>query len=182
MRKLYWLILPLFFTVACADKRPADILPQEKMREVMWDLLKASEFVDGYVAIRDTAGNKTATAIALNNKIYELHKITKSQFDKSYRYYQDHPAQMKSILDSLGKRNEPKPVTANADSVAKAATDSIQERTNNASVVQKKDSVPAIAAPLTRENLPASVIKQRKLAIDSIKRFRSLRHDQRIEQ
>lgn len=168
MKKLYWLILYLVFIVACSEQKRADVLPQDKMREVMWDMIKAGEFLDGYVFGRDSIKNKAALAAAWNNKVYELHRITKDQFDKSYSYYKDHPALMKGILDSLGKRNAPVPVAA-ADSTIKPG-------------LPVKDSVPGITAPMLRENLPVNNIKSRRMAIDSVKRFRTLQRQQRLEQ
>jgi hypothetical protein len=185
MRKLHWLILYLVFIVACSEQRPADVLPEDKMREVMWDMIKAGEFLDGYVFGRDSIKNKAALATDWNNKVYELHRITKDQFDKSYTYYKGHPALMKGILDSLGKRNAPVPVTA-TDSTVKPVPpvkDSIRGKTNQSFILQKKDSVPAIIAPKLRENLPVNNFKQRKAAIvDSVKRFRMLQRQQRLEQ
>jgi hypothetical protein len=98
----------LLITIGCGQKRPADILPKQKMQEVIWDMLKTGEFLDGYVLNKDTAINKNATIEGWYDKIYQLHKITKAQFEKSYSYYQDHPAMMKEMLDTLSKRELPK--------------------------------------------------------------------------
>jgi hypothetical protein len=77
------------------------------MQDVMWDIVRAEEFLNGYVIYRDTSIDKIAEAKKWYDKIYQLHKITKKDFDKSYAYYNGHPDLMKQILDSLSKKTPP---------------------------------------------------------------------------
>ena len=91
----------------------------------MWDMIRAGEFLNGFVFYKDTTVDKVAESQKWYDKIYQLHKITKSGFDKSYTYYQAHPVLMKELLDSLSKKQVPvKPATQ--DSVA--IKDSIKKR------------------------------------------------------
>jgi len=110
MRKLFLILLISPFALACSDKSevPKGILSRQKMQEVMWDIIRAEEFLNGFVIYKDTAIDKIAESQKWYTKIYQLHKITKKDFDKSYSYYQDHPVLMKQILDSLSKK---KPAT-----------------------------------------------------------------------
>ena len=69
----------------------------------MWDMIRAGEFLNGFVVNRDSVSKKPEREKWFA-KIYQLHKINREVFDKSYAYYQAHPALMKNILDTLAKR------------------------------------------------------------------------------
>jgi len=98
------LLSVLVFSCTDNDKIPKDILPETQMRELMWDLIRTGEFLNGFVTNKDSSVSKKAEMEKWFGKIYQLHKINKEQFDKSFAYYQDHPALMKNILDTLAKR------------------------------------------------------------------------------
>ena len=102
----------IFFTLAlfaCSnkDKLPDGVLPKQKMQQILWDLIKAGEFLNGFVLYKDSAVNKIAESQKWYDKIYQVHKISKKDFDRSFAYYQDHPLLMKTILDSLSKKQVP---------------------------------------------------------------------------
>ncbi len=111
MRKLLLIFLISRFAFACSDKNelPKGILPRQKMQDVMWDIIRAEEFLNGFVIYKDTSIDKIAESKKWYDKIYQLHKITKKDFDKSYAYYKDHPVLMKQILDSLSKKTPVNP-------------------------------------------------------------------------
>jgi hypothetical protein len=100
----YCLFFILFLLLSCSnkDKIPKDILPAEKMQAVLWSMINAGEFLNGYV-LKDTS-NRTAESLKVYGEVLQLHRISKEQFDKSYSYYRQHPELMKVILDSLSKR------------------------------------------------------------------------------
>jgi hypothetical protein len=91
--------------MACSDKNklPKDVLPQPKMQAVMWDMIRAGDFLNNYVFYRDTSVDKIAETRKWNEKIFQIHKITRDQFDKSYAYYRQHPQLMKAVMDSISK-------------------------------------------------------------------------------
>jgi len=109
MKKLYLILLILLFVFACSNKNnlPEGILPRQRMQEVMWDMIRAGEFLNGFVFNRDSSIDKAAESQKWYNKIYLVHKISRTVFDRSYAYYQDHPLLMKSLLDSLSKKHVP---------------------------------------------------------------------------
>lgn len=106
MKKLsFALLLLLAGITACSDKNklPKDVLPQPKMKAVMWDMIRAGDFLNNYVFYRDTAVDKIAESRKWNEKIFQIHHITREQFNKSYDYYQRHPQLMKTVMDSISK-------------------------------------------------------------------------------
>jgi hypothetical protein len=87
---------------ACKNKSkpPVDILPQEKMQQMMWDMIRADEFAKGF-AIKDTTKTLKEHSIILYEKVFALHKVSKEIFAKSLKYYQQDPLRNKRLFDSL---------------------------------------------------------------------------------
>jgi len=109
MYRLILLFFVLIFSIACSNenKIPKDVLPPSKMQNVMWDMLRADEFVTAYVWNNDTSVNRLKESIHLYEQIFRIHNTTKDQFQKSLSFYQEHPALFESIVDSLNKKEHP---------------------------------------------------------------------------
>ncbi len=94
----------LFLIFSCSHKtREKSILSENKMKEVMWDMIRADQYVSGYL-VRDSTKSKKDESVKLYEEIFHIHGITKEQFKKSLDYYSAQPDRLKPILDSLGKR------------------------------------------------------------------------------
>ena len=105
MRTFVFVGLILFFIVSCTDKNkvPKGIIALPKMREVIWDMACASEFLNSYVLNKDSV-DKWAESSKMYGDVLEFHNINEQEFRKSYDYYREHTALMKIIIDSLTKR------------------------------------------------------------------------------
>ena len=102
-----FLIVTIFFLMqACSnkDRLPQGVLPKQRMREIMWDMIRAGEFLQSYVLSKDSTINKAAEHQKWYDKIYEIHKTSRAAFEKSYTYYKAHPMLMKEMLDTLARR------------------------------------------------------------------------------
>lgn len=95
----------LFFVIACKNKSaiPSNILSQKEMQAVLWDMMRADQFLNDYVFIRDTTANKVKESTLYYNQIFAIHKISADQFEKSFAFYKDHPILFRAIMDSMGK-------------------------------------------------------------------------------
>ena len=95
----------LISVVACSNKQdlPKDILPEAKMRTVMWDIMRADEWVT-YEQTQDTTVDRYKRSTELYQKVFQLNGITDSQFKKSFRYYQTRPHLLKPLFDSLQRK------------------------------------------------------------------------------
>jgi hypothetical protein len=114
-------ILFMLILFACSNKNklPKGILPQPQMQSIMWDMIVAGEFLNGYVFPRDSSVKPIAESQGWQKKILDLHKTTKEQFERSYAYYKKHPEVMKVLLDSLSKKqykaDTAKPIKADSN-------------------------------------------------------------------
>jgi hypothetical protein len=106
MRQLAIFLGFLLFIVACSSKNkvPKGILPKQQMEDVLWDVLRGGEFLEIYKLPKDTSLDKKAIAQGWYDEIFRLHKIDRTSFQKSYTWYQRHPAMMKELLDSISSK------------------------------------------------------------------------------
>ena len=101
--------LLLVTIIACNDNKtlPEDVLSKDKMRSVMWDMLRADEWVS-YEHTQDSATDRYKRSVELYQKVLQTNGVTASQFKKSFQYYQTRPALLKPLFDSL-QRTVPRP-------------------------------------------------------------------------
>ena len=98
-------IFCLIIVAACRnDNRiPSGILPQHKMEAVLYDIMKADQFLADFVIRGDSGLDKSTESLKLYEKVFALHHISKEEFIKSYSFYETHPALLKVIMDSISR-------------------------------------------------------------------------------
>ena len=104
MKLLPGILLLLISFFSCSKKeQKKDILPENQMREVMWDMMRADQYVSGFL-IKDSTHDKKNESIKLYEAIFHIHKITREEFKASFDYYSSRPDLFRPIFDSLTKR------------------------------------------------------------------------------
>ena len=100
--RFFLFISLIILTFGCIqDKKiPKDVLPQNEMRKIMWDMIRADAYVSAFIMKDSTRDQKTESAI-LYEKIFEIHSTTQETFKKSLAFYQNRPDLSKAISDSL---------------------------------------------------------------------------------
>lgn len=86
--------MSLFGCNRFADDKPTDLIPQDKMIEVLVEIHVADAVVE------QKFGPQTPNlpmTNALYNRIYQNYGITAAQYKLSYRYYEAHP----DIMDKM---------------------------------------------------------------------------------
>ena len=112
------ILIFVVFIFSCNSSVPKDILPPKKIQAVLWDVMQADEMAEYYSA-SDSGFKRLSKHVDYYQKIFAIHKINKEDFTRSLSYYENHPARLKPILDSLqsfGHRLE------RADSLKKSKT------------------------------------------------------------
>ena len=137
--------------VSCTDKDkvPKGVLGKEKMQKVLMDMMQAERFRDGFIT-PDSSKDLKAETFKLYAQVFELNKITKDEFIKSYKFYMSRPDIARGIFDSLSSQagklrenfNKPQPL----DTAAKAkhpGADSAKAKTADSAKVKPADTAKA---------------------------------------
>lgn len=99
-RFLYLIVLVSLISCSSRNKAPSSIIQPEQMKSVLWDVMRAQNLAIS-VSRSDTTTNTIAETKALTQKVFEIHKISAEDFNKSYNWYLRHPELMKVMFDSL---------------------------------------------------------------------------------
>ncbi len=105
MKTGFLIIFCLLLISGCRNKgrTPANIIPPPKMKAILWDMMRADQFLGDFVLPKDSSFNKTAESIKLYQNIFGIYQISKEQFQRSFAYYKSKPALFIAIMDSLSK-------------------------------------------------------------------------------
>ena len=100
--RFFLFIILIILTFGCIqDKKiPKDVLPQNEMRRIMWDLMRADAYVSTFI-MKDSTKNPKAESAVLYEKIFGIHSTTRETFKKSLAFYESRPDLFKAISDSL---------------------------------------------------------------------------------
>jgi len=103
MSKLVCLLL-FCFIMSCAnrDSIPSGIIPKNEMQKILWDMIQADQFSKQFL-VRDSLkkNNLNFETMKLYNEVFQIHHITKDEFQKSYQFYISRPDILKIVFDSL---------------------------------------------------------------------------------
>ena len=120
-------ILAVIFFIGCINKNkiPGGVLLQEQMRMVMWDLMRADEYVTNFI-LKDSTLNRKAESIKLYEQVFQMHGTSQERFKQSLAFYQSRPDLLKPITDSL--RSNERKALENQYSTPKPGIDSIKKK------------------------------------------------------
>ena len=109
----------LIIGFSCATKeKKAKILSEGEMREVMWDMIRADQYVTDFL-LKDSTKKKKDESVKLYDQIFQIHKTTASEFKKSLAYYSSRPDLLRPIIDSLAVRKNESPLPPELNHAAK---------------------------------------------------------------
>ena len=134
--RFFLFIILIILTFGCIqDKKiPKDVLPQNEMRKIMWDLMRADAYVANSI-MKDSNRNQKEESVILYEKIFYIHSTTKETFKKSLVFYESRPDLFKAISDSL--RSDERKAQEYHD-VKKPELDTLRKMKLNKKLVEKK--------------------------------------------
>lgn len=96
------LLFGLLFACGQADRVPGDVLPKEKMRDILLDM----NFADVYgreqmdtVRIADSIREQNVKRYYV--QILQIHGVTREEFMRSYRFYESHPDRLEEVYKAM---------------------------------------------------------------------------------
>jgi len=90
----------MIFSCKSANSVPSGVLPVNSMKEVMWDVMMADEYVNLMYA-KDSTLNVKKETLKLYSKVFALHDVSSEEFGNSYVFYKKNTNMEKILLDSL---------------------------------------------------------------------------------
>jgi hypothetical protein len=103
MKLIFFFCLLFIFSCSAKQEIPKDILSQEKMEAVLWDMMRADDFVSIFER-KDSTRTTKDKSTSLYQEVFRIHQTDRSQFEKSVNFYNLHPDLFKTVVDSLEKR------------------------------------------------------------------------------
>ncbi len=104
MRSGVFFILFLSLSGCTGRQVPTDVIQPTEMQSILWDIARA-ESLSTDLSTKDSTINKIAATKVLSSKVFALHHISKSDFERSYLWYTRHPDVFKVMLDSMTAQN-----------------------------------------------------------------------------
>lgn len=102
MKKLCYIFLTIFFLLAVScGQRPSNVLPKDKMIEVLYDLQLAQGIINhnNIELVHTEEGRRTVM-----NSVLAKHKISQNDLDSSIMWYSDNLMEYKAVNDSVTNR------------------------------------------------------------------------------
>ena len=99
------LFLFLLFLCSCSSEIPKDVLSPSKMEGVLYDVIRADEWVD-FASLGDSTFHRVSKRTALYDSVFRLNGITKEEYRRSVNFYQSRPDLFKQILQSLRAKSD----------------------------------------------------------------------------
>ncbi len=88
--------------ISCSEKKgvPKNLIQPKLMQSIFWDNARASVYV-AELSKKDSTINDSLEFLKLQRSILEHHHVSEELYQKSYKFYLEHPSEMIAVLDSL---------------------------------------------------------------------------------
>ena len=109
-RVIYLLFFASIISCTHKDSIPSGIISKDEMKKVLWDMIEADQFSKQFILKDSAKKNVNVETMKLYEQVFQVHHITKDEFQKSYQFYISRPDILKVLLDSLsvqGSRRMP---------------------------------------------------------------------------
>ena len=103
MKRCFGWFCLILLCVSCSRTVPKNIIDQDKMQDVLTDVLLAEGFTENFLLL-DTSKKRDEWLAGEYSKVMAIHQITQDQFRKSLDYYKSKPDEFKIIIDSVNQR------------------------------------------------------------------------------
>lgn len=100
VKKMLLFTAVILFSCGSKNDIPDGIIKPVKMQTVLFDVIRADNFVFQYIT-KDSSKKPETELAKLQQQIFAVHKISRADFYKSYEFYKAHPDLMEPMLDSM---------------------------------------------------------------------------------
>jgi hypothetical protein len=96
--KMATLVLLCYTFTGCGQEQ--GVLEEKKMRAVVWDMLMVEAYHQ-QLAMKDTSFKYGNRAKENEEKVFQMHGITRQQYIDTYKWYLERPEEMRVLMDSV---------------------------------------------------------------------------------
>lgn len=93
-------ILLVFNSCSSNSNVPPRIIKPAQMQQIIWDIVRG-DILAQQIVDKDSTKNIKDESLAISEKIFLIHHVSRDKFDESISFYSKHPQLLKTILDSL---------------------------------------------------------------------------------
>ena len=88
MRIGLFIICCSFIISGCKNNNriPSAIIPAKKMQAILWDIMRADQFLGDFVLPKDSSLDKKTESARLYGQVFSIHHISKEQFGESFSF------------------------------------------------------------------------------------------------
>jgi hypothetical protein len=94
----------ILLVFSCADKStvPKNIVQIKDMQHIVWEIMQSDELALQN-KLADSSVNLKNESFRLYDQVFAIHKISRDQYYRSYRYYQQVPFLYRDLMDGVKK-------------------------------------------------------------------------------
>ena len=104
----FLIILILGFSCSKISKVPDDIIGQEKMGTILFEIAMSEGYLENYT-FRDTTVNRDSFLTIELDKVLAIHKVSQKEFLQAYKFYKSSPEIFKAMTDTIYNRSQRSP-------------------------------------------------------------------------
>lgn len=82
------------------NELPADVIAMKPMQRIVWDMIQADEAATQQ-SFGDSTLNLKQASFRMYDQVFAIHKVSREQFFKSYRYYQGRPDLYRRLMTGV---------------------------------------------------------------------------------
>jgi len=80
-----------------------EVIGKDRMANILYDIALAEAFVETY-QLKDSSLNKDSALQKEIDLVLKYHGVAPLRFSKSYQFYQQHPKDFKTLIDTANAR------------------------------------------------------------------------------
>jgi hypothetical protein len=105
---IFLFILMLEFSCSKGNKVPDDIIGQEKMGAILFDIAISEGYLENY-SFKDSTANRDSFLTVELDKVLAIHKVSQKEFLEAYKFYKSSPELFKIMTDTVYNRSQRSP-------------------------------------------------------------------------
>lgn len=101
-------ILMLESSCSKGNKVPDEIIGQEKMGLILFEIALSEAYLENYT-FKDSTANRDSFLTVELDKVLAIHKVSQKEFLEAFKFYKSSPELFKAVTDTVYNRSQRNP-------------------------------------------------------------------------